>query len=235
MCYFVKHHPALPVPTATAATAAPRLLRLAGVRVPSLDYYKRDYHPNCWSMHACASFRADDDPVDDGMHAWSRISAGGSFLSGIYGKLVLGRSLKKLTPKQLGDEDDIDEDVRAEMNRVATGAADNDVVKVSSDATCVTIRTCRVQYLCSIRRYRCVQPASLMGAYNSPGLHSSHSMGTTHNLRDILLLPAFEARSIATTRKRAYHLDQACYRRRWRKLAQTYRYQRRTSLSKTPA
>ncbi|CAM9216529.1 unnamed protein product, partial [Ectocarpus fasciculatus] len=62
---------------------------------------------------------------------FERISAGGSFLSGMYGKLVLGRSLKKLTPKQLGDEDSIDEDVRAEMNRVATGAADNDVVKVS--------------------------------------------------------------------------------------------------------
>ncbi|CAB1115344.1 ABC [Ectocarpus sp. CCAP 1310/34] len=62
---------------------------------------------------------------------FERISAGGSFLSGIYGKLVLGRSLKKLTPKQLGDEDNIDEDVRAEMDRVATGAADNDVVKVA--------------------------------------------------------------------------------------------------------
>ncbi|CAN0373744.1 unnamed protein product, partial [Ectocarpus sp. 12 AP-2014] len=47
--------------------------------------------------------------------------------------LVFERSLKKLTPKQLGDEDNIDEDVRAEMDRVTTGAADNDVVKVSND------------------------------------------------------------------------------------------------------
>ncbi|CAN0360061.1 unnamed protein product, partial [Hapterophycus canaliculatus] len=36
----------------------------------------------------------------------------------------------KLTPKQLGDEDEIDEDVRAEMERVASGGADSDVVKV---------------------------------------------------------------------------------------------------------
>ncbi|CAN0494129.1 unnamed protein product, partial [Ectocarpus sp. 12 AP-2014] len=57
--------------------------------------------------------------------------------------LVFERSLKQLTPKQLGDEDNIDEDVRAEMDRVATGAADNDVVKVRNDATCDTIRTCR--------------------------------------------------------------------------------------------
>lgn len=43
---------------------------------------------------------------------------------------MLGRSLKKLTPKQLGDEDEVDEDVRAEADRVVVGGADNDVVKV---------------------------------------------------------------------------------------------------------
>lgn len=43
---------------------------------------------------------------------------------------MLGRSLGRLTPKQLGDEDEIDKDVRAEMDRVARGGADNDAVKV---------------------------------------------------------------------------------------------------------
>lgn len=43
---------------------------------------------------------------------------------------MLGRSLKQLTPKQLGDEDEIDEDVRAEADRVVVGGADEDVVKV---------------------------------------------------------------------------------------------------------
>lgn len=51
-------------------------------------------------------------------------------LSGLCGKLILGRSLTGLTPKQLGDEDEIDEDVRAEANRVVDGGADKDVVKV---------------------------------------------------------------------------------------------------------
>lgn len=51
-------------------------------------------------------------------------------MSGFCGKLVLGRSLGKLTPKQLGDEDDIDEDVKTEAERVASGGADRDVVKV---------------------------------------------------------------------------------------------------------
>eukprot|EP00903_Cladosiphon_okamuranus_P016293 g15025.t1 len=61
-----------------------------------------------------------------------RVSAGGSALSGFCGKLKVGRSLGKLTPKQLGDEDEIDEDVKAEADRVANGGADNDVVKVES-------------------------------------------------------------------------------------------------------
>lgn len=47
--------------------------------------------------------------------------------------MSVGRSLGKLTPKQLGDEDEIDEDVRAEMDRVHGGGADGDVVKVSVD------------------------------------------------------------------------------------------------------
>lgn len=51
-------------------------------------------------------------------------------MSGICGKMAVGRSLGKLTPKQLGDEDEIDEDVQAEMDRVANGGADGDVVKV---------------------------------------------------------------------------------------------------------
>lgn len=51
-------------------------------------------------------------------------------MSGLCGKLSLGRSLGKLTPKQLGEEDAIDEDVQTEMDRVAAGGADNDVVKV---------------------------------------------------------------------------------------------------------
>ena len=59
-----------------------------------------------------------------------RVSAGGSTVSGLCGKLSLGRSLSKLTPKQLGEEDAIDEDVQTEMDRVAAGGADNDVVKV---------------------------------------------------------------------------------------------------------
>lgn len=59
-----------------------------------------------------------------------RASAGGGFLSGMLSKLSVGRSLRKLTPKQLGDEDVIDEDVSAEMDRVATGGANKDVVKV---------------------------------------------------------------------------------------------------------
>ena len=53
-------------------------------------------------------------------------------MSGICGKLAVGRSLGKLTPKQLGDEDEIDEDVKTEMDRVAAGGADNDVVKVTN-------------------------------------------------------------------------------------------------------
>ncbi|CAM9216451.1 unnamed protein product [Ectocarpus fasciculatus] len=60
-----------------------------------------------------------------------RASAGGSALSGLCGRLSVGRSLKKLTPRQLGDEDEIDEDVGAEADRVARGGADNDVVKVA--------------------------------------------------------------------------------------------------------
>lgn len=42
----------------------------------------------------------------------------------------MGRRLRELTPKQLGDEDTIDTDVRDEMDRVAIGGADADVVKV---------------------------------------------------------------------------------------------------------
>lgn len=59
-----------------------------------------------------------------------RASAGGSVLSAFCGKLSVGRSLGKLTPRQLGDEDEIDEDVKAEADRVANGGADRDVVKV---------------------------------------------------------------------------------------------------------
>lgn len=59
-----------------------------------------------------------------------RASAGGSVLSAFCGKLSVGRSLGKLTPRQLGDEDEIDEDVKAEADRVAGGGADRDVVKV---------------------------------------------------------------------------------------------------------
>ena len=59
-------------------------------------------------------------------------------MSGICGKLAVGRSLGKLTPKQLGDEDEIDEDVKTEMDRVAAGGADNDVVKVM---TCRILQT----------------------------------------------------------------------------------------------
>ncbi|CAN0021601.1 unnamed protein product [Pylaiella littoralis] len=59
-----------------------------------------------------------------------RASAGGSVLSGFCGKLSVGKSLSKLTPRQLGDEDEIDEDVKAEADRVAGGGADHDVVKV---------------------------------------------------------------------------------------------------------
>lgn len=51
-------------------------------------------------------------------------------LSSFCSNLMLGRSLKELTPKQLGDEDEIDEDVRAEADRVVGGGADEDVVKV---------------------------------------------------------------------------------------------------------
>ncbi|CAM9991449.1 unnamed protein product, partial [Discosporangium mesarthrocarpum] len=42
------------------------------------------------------------------------------------------RKVKKLTPQQLGDEDEIDADVMAEAQRVQGGGADNDVVKVST-------------------------------------------------------------------------------------------------------
>eukprot|EP00903_Cladosiphon_okamuranus_P008962 g8576.t1 len=59
-----------------------------------------------------------------------RVSAGGGVLSTFCGKLSVGRSLSKLTPRQLGDEDEIDEDVRAEADRVANGGAEQDVVKV---------------------------------------------------------------------------------------------------------
>ena len=54
---------------------------------------------------------------------------------------MLGRSLKQLTPKQLGDEDNIDEDVRAEADRVVGGGADGDVVKVrrSRASTCLCV------------------------------------------------------------------------------------------------
>lgn len=52
-------------------------------------------------------------------------------MSRFCGKLSVGKSLGKLTPKQLGDEDDIDEDVRAEAERVANGGADGEVVKAS--------------------------------------------------------------------------------------------------------
>ena len=60
----------------------------------------------------------------------ARASAGGSFLSGLFGKASVARSLRSLTPKQLGDEDEIDEDVKTEIDRVANGGADNNVVKV---------------------------------------------------------------------------------------------------------
>lgn len=53
-------------------------------------------------------------------------------LSAFCGKLSVGRSLGKLTPRQLGDEDEIDEDVKAEADRVADGGANSDVVKVRS-------------------------------------------------------------------------------------------------------
>lgn len=63
-----------------------------------------------------------------------RVSAGGSAASGFFAKLFVnlsvGRSLGKLTPRQLGEEDAIDEDVQTEMDRVAAGGANNDVVKV---------------------------------------------------------------------------------------------------------
>lgn len=59
-----------------------------------------------------------------------RASAGGSVLSAACGRLSVGRSLGRLTPRQLGDEDEIDEDVKAEADRVANGGADRDVVKV---------------------------------------------------------------------------------------------------------
>lgn len=59
-----------------------------------------------------------------------RVAAGGGFLSGAVDKLLVGRRLRELTPKQLGDEDTIDTDVRDEMDRVAIGGADEDVVKV---------------------------------------------------------------------------------------------------------
>ena len=58
------------------------------------------------------------------------MSAGGSFLSGFFGKAAVARSLRSLTPKQLGEEDEIDEDVKAETERVVNGGAENDVVKV---------------------------------------------------------------------------------------------------------
>ena len=51
-------------------------------------------------------------------------------MSSFFGKAAVARSLRSLTPKQLGDEDEVDEDVKAEMDRVANGGADNDVVKV---------------------------------------------------------------------------------------------------------
>lgn len=37
---------------------------------------------------------------------------------------------RSMTPAQWGDEDQIDEDVATEVRRVASGAADTDVVKV---------------------------------------------------------------------------------------------------------
>lgn len=77
-----------------------------------------------------------------------RASAGGSALSGLCGRLSVGRSLKKLTPRQLGDEDEIDEDVGAEADRVARGGADNDVVKVGQAWLFVYIVA---MYLVSIR------------------------------------------------------------------------------------
>ncbi|CAM9541397.1 unnamed protein product [Ascophyllum nodosum] len=61
-----------------------------------------------------------------------RTSAGGSFISSLFGKAAVSRSLRNLTPKQLGDEDVIDKDVKAEMERVADGGADSDVVKVKN-------------------------------------------------------------------------------------------------------
>lgn len=64
-----------------------------------------------------------------------RASAGGSFRFGLCGKISVGRGLRKLTPKQLGHEDRIDEDVRTETERVAHGSAEGDMVKVS----CITI------------------------------------------------------------------------------------------------
>ncbi len=52
-------------------------------------------------------------------------------LSRFCGKLSVGKSLGKLTPRQLGDEDEIDEDVKTEADRVVSGGADRDVVKAS--------------------------------------------------------------------------------------------------------
>jgi len=69
-----------------------------------------------------------------------RASAGGSFLSGFFGKAAVARSLRSLTPRQLGDEDEVDEDVKAEMDRVANGGADNDVVKAGDGPTSMASR-----------------------------------------------------------------------------------------------
>lgn len=91
--------------------------------------------------------------------AWlvHRASAGGSVLSAACGKLSVGRSLGKLTPRQLGDEDEIDEDVKAEADRVAHGGADSDVVKVGSCASSIMCS-------CNISRYLLVRLSERRGS-----------------------------------------------------------------------
>lgn len=68
-------------------------------------------------------------------------------MSGICGKMSVGRSLGKLTAKQLGDEDVIDEDVAKEAQRVASGGAEGDVVMVRV-WMCVCV--CVFPYFCFV-------------------------------------------------------------------------------------
>lgn len=63
---------------------------------------------------------------------YRRQSAGSSALSGLCGQASLATRTRRLTPLALGDEDQIDEDVAREVQRVAGGDADSDVVKVST-------------------------------------------------------------------------------------------------------